>query len=204
MYLITQNAASLFDQNLAFIMLIILLISIWLLAQGFKRKEDNSHFDAEAIEVAKSSAELKRKYNYKELMPEHFLWALFDSPGNNLEFFLSTNGLDPSRGKKLLEDLFVQKSIKNEEEMPSQPYLGEHVKQVIDKAKINAGKRKASKISPIDLFESLLEEAVFSNKNVYNELKEVIESMNVSLEETHQRLKKFLRTNEFTKSPPKS
>ena len=204
MYLIIQNVTSLFNQNLVLIILIIILISIWFLAQESKHKKRNFHFDAEAMEVAKASAELKRKYNYKELMPEHFLWALFESPGKKLEFFLSHNGLDPSKGKKLLEDLFVQKSIKNEEVMPSQPYLGEHVKQVIDKAKINIGKRKAIKISPIDLFESLLEEAVFSNENVYNELKKVIKSMDVSLEETHQHLKKFLKTNESTKSPRES
>lgn len=192
MHLRTTNSIFILDQKLILTILLVVAIGtlLLLLIWKFRRKATIPYFDTEAMEVAKATAELKNKYNYKELMPEHFLWALFDRPGKSLNEFLSQHRLDPLEGKKVLEELFVRENLDNKETMPSQLYVGKYVKQVINKAGINVERRKASKITPSDLFESLLETIVSSDESVYDEIKSFMNSRGVSIERILEQLKK--------------
>jgi ATP-dependent Clp protease ATP-binding subunit ClpA len=193
------------DQILAFIVLIALVLDIlwWLLSRRYKPEATNPYFDAEAIEVAKASAELKDKIDYKEIMPAHLLWALFHKPGRRLSKFLHQQKLDPLEGKKLLEEMFLKSRAGDRQRFSyQQPYLSKRVKQVIDQASINIKQRKASKITPIDLFEALLEKTASSeNDTVYNEVKFFATSVGISLVTTLAQLKKT--ANETPSDSPK-
>jgi ATP-dependent Clp protease ATP-binding subunit ClpA len=196
------SAAYFLDSNQnSLAMVLVIIIFIGLLGWFFywqKRKANSPYLDLEVKDVAKAATELKAKYEYKELLPEHLLWALFDQPGHELNHFLYQHKLDPLEGKKVLEEMFANKHVNKGQTLVDQPYVSKHVKEIINQAGINKVRRKVRKVTPIDLFEALLEALVSSDESIFDETKSFMKLVGVSSESMLKQLRNNLEINKTT------
>lgn len=177
------------------LLLFFLIIGIILLISKLHWRDNRKkHYSSDALEIINNTANLKIKYGFDELLPEHLLWALLDNPERDLLQFFTQQGINNNELKRLIEEKIKNSLATNPFPNIPKTKIHESIYYIIDRAGERVIMQRLRKIRAIDIFDSLLTEMTTSNEKVYDISNASMRLLGYSTKELLTEMRQYLKT----------